>query len=130
MNAWLPLVMAGLVLGSTAFPGHAEAGDRRRDNGRRDARYERDGRYLRHRDVVVIREYYRPYHRPLPRGLQARYYRSGYLPRGWAKRMRPVPVYLERGFVSVPRGYRRGLIDGHAVVYDRRGFILDVAVLF
>ena len=44
--------------------------------------------------------------------------------------MRPVPVYVERELVVVPHGYHRGLIDGHAVVYNDRGFILDVAVLF
>ena len=39
-------------------------------------------------------------------------------------------VYVERELVVVPHGYRRGIIDGHAVVYNDRGFILDVAVLF
>jgi hypothetical protein len=41
-----------------------------------------------------------------------------------------MPVYVERELVRVPRGYRRGIIDGHAVIYNDRGFILDVAVLF
>jgi hypothetical protein len=44
--------------------------------------------------------------------------------------MRPVPVFIERDMMRVPRGYSRGIIDGRAVIYDRRGFILDVAVLF
>lgn len=44
--------------------------------------------------------------------------------------MRPVPVYIERQMIRVPAGYRRGVIDGRVVVYDRRGFILDVAMLF
>jgi hypothetical protein len=30
----------------------------------------------------------------------------------------------------LPRGYHRGIIDGHAVVYNQRGLIIDVAVLF
>jgi Ni/Co efflux regulator RcnB len=127
----LTVMIAGVLLGGTMFVQSAEAGDRRRGD-RRESRWDRDDhrRHFRGRDVVVIRDYYRPYYRPLPRGLQHRYYRSGYLPRGWAKRVRPIPVYVERDLVRVPRGYRRGIIDGHAVVYNDRGFILDVAVLF
>ena len=119
------------VFGGAVCVDHAEAGDKRRGNRRAEVRYEhRDDRYFRGRDVVVIRDYYRPYYRPLPPGLRHRYYRAGYLPPGWAKRMRPVPRYIERELVVVPRGYRRGIIDGHAVVYNDRGFIVDIAVLF
>lgn len=138
------MVLTGVVLGGAMFVEPAEAGDRdhgrkgwkrdrhdRDDDRHRDRRYVRhDGRYFGGRDVYVIREYYRPYYRPLPRGLHHHYYRRGYLPRGWARRMRPIPVYVERDLVVLPRGYRRGVIDGHAVVYDGRGFIIDVAVLF
>jgi hypothetical protein len=42
----------------------------------------------------------------------------------------PVPVYLEPEFVPVPYGYHRGFIDGHAVVYNSRGFILDISAVF
>jgi hypothetical protein len=135
------MVMTGVLLGGAVFVDHAEAGDRRkherdrRIEGRHDrhveVRYVRgDGRYFRERDVYVVREYYRPYYRPLPPGLRKRYYRTGHLPPGWAKRMRPVPVYIEREMVAVPRGYRRGIIDGHVVVYNPSGLIVDVAVLF
>ena len=86
------------------------------------------GGYFRPHDVVVIRDYYRPYYRPVP--YPYRYYRGGYLPPGWAKRVVPVPVYLEPQFVPVPYGYHRGFIDGHAVVYNSRGFILDIAAVF
>ena len=148
MKSLLSVIVAGALLGGTVLADHAEAGDKRRGHGRevqyerydsryyRDSRGYRDGqhdygdRYYRERDVVVIRGYYRPYYRPLPPGLRHRYYRTGYLPPGWAKRIRPVPVYVERELVVVPHGYHRGLIDGHAVVYNDRGFILDVAVLF
>lgn len=123
-------------------PARYDSRDDRRDQTRyRDPDDRRDGRYDHHndrarngyfrgRDVVVIREYYRPAYRPLPPGLARHYARSGFLPSGWARRMRPVPVYVERDMVRVPRGYRRGVIDGHVVVYNDRGFILDVAVLF
>lgn len=126
----IPLVLASAIL-STVFAESAEAGDRRSRRGREQVRQEyRNGGYFRDRDVVVIREYYRPGYRALPPGLQRRYARSGQLPPGWARRMRPVPVYIERDMMRVPRGYYRGVIDGRAVVYDRRGFILDLAVLF
>jgi hypothetical protein len=105
--------------------------DGRRDRDRRD--YVRDVRrdhYFGSRDVVVIRNYYRPYYRPLPRNTRYVYARSGYMPYGWAKRIQPIPVYVERTLPPVPYGYRRGLIDGYAVVYNPSGFILDVALLF
>jgi hypothetical protein len=117
-----------------------EAGDRDRDRDRRewkhrrgddrDRRGGRRDRYFVEREVRVIREYYRPHHRPLPRGLRHRYYRTGYLPRGWAKRIRPIPVYVERDLIVLPHGYHRGIIDGHAVIYNSRGMIIDIAVLF
>jgi hypothetical protein len=142
MKSVLPVMIAGMVVGGGVFVDSAEAGDRskrqvvRRAEVRRPAprvavRYDQRGdRYFRDRDVVVIREYYRPYYRPFPPGLRQRYYRTGALPPGWAARMRPMPGYIDRGLVVVPRGYRRGLIDGHAVVYNDRGFLLDVALLF
>ena len=148
MKSLLSVTVAGALLAGTVLTDHVEAGDKRRGHGREvqyeryDSRYYRDSRdyrddqhyyrdrYYRERDVVVIRDYYRPYDRPLPPGLHRHYYRAGYLPPGWAKRIRPVPVYVERELVVVPHGYHRGLIDGHAVVYNDRGFILDVAVLF
>ena len=137
MRSLATVMIASALLSAIVFVDRAEAGDKRRDHRHAVAAYDRypDGystrnRYFRDRDIVVVRDYYRPHYRPLPRGLQHRYYRTGYLPPGWAKRIRPVPVYLERDLVVVPRGYHRGLIDGHAVVYNDRGFVLDVAVLF
>jgi hypothetical protein len=100
--------------------------DGRRDHGR-DVRRDH---YFGSRDVVVIRNYYRPHYRPLPRNTRYVYARSGYLPPGWARRIQPMPIYVERGLPPIPYGYRRGLIDGYAVVYNPSGFILDVALLF
>lgn len=80
--------------------------------------------------MVIIRDYYRPYYRPLPRGVRHVYARRGHLPPGWAKRAHPVPIYVERRLPPIPRGYRRGIIDGHLVVHNAAGFILDVALLF
>lgn len=133
MKRLLTVMIAGVLLGGTVLAGSAEAGDRGRHSKHNrgvvvyESRYDD---YFRPHDVTVIREYYRPYYRPLPPGLARKYYRGGYLPPGWATRIRPVPVYLEPELVVVPSGYRRGIIDGRAVVYNNRGFILDVAVLF
>jgi hypothetical protein len=144
------VMLTGLLLGA-GFVDRADAGQRRearprraevrverrvvvRDDRRDDrydrGRYDRRDRYFRDRDVVVIRDYYRPYYRPVAPGLRRFYVRNGYLPNGWARRIRPVPVYIERDLYPVPRGYRRGLIDGHVVVHNERGLIFDVAMLF
>ena len=128
------VMVAGVLLGGTVFVDHEEAGDKRRDHRSVEVRYEpyREGHrgYFSDHDLVVIRDYYRPYYRPLPPGLHKRYYRTGSLPPGWAKRLYPVPAYVERQLIAVPRGYYRGIIDGQVIVYNDRGFILDVAALF
>ena len=144
MKALLTVLMAVVLLGGV-FADRAEAGDRGHGKrGHGNARYYRDGGnyrggtyyggayyrggYFRPHDVVVIRDYYRPYYRPVP--YPYRYSRGGYLPPGWRTRVVPVPVYLEPQFVPVPYGYNRGFIDGHAVVYNKSGFILDIAAVF
>jgi Ni/Co efflux regulator RcnB len=127
-------VMLALMVGGSVFASQAEAGDRRHHRSKHSRGvvvYEsRHGGYYRPRDVVVIRDYYRPYYRPVAVDVNRYYYRGGYLPPGWHRRIRPVPVYLEPQLVVVPRGYQRGIIDGRAVVYNDRGFLLDVAMLF
>ena len=59
-----------------------------------------------------------------------RYARTGQLPPGWQKKVEPFPASLERECAPLPAGYRRGVIDAHAVIYDSRGTIIDVVVLF
>jgi len=103
--------------------------DRRRPDYRQDKVYRAD-RHFRHRDVIVVREYYRPYYRPVGYDVRYVYVRHRTLPPGWQKKVRPVPVYVERDLEPIPYGYRRGIIDGHLVVHNDRGFIFDVAVLF
>jgi hypothetical protein len=132
VKALLTVMMAGLLVGGV-FADRAEAGDRGHGKrGHGNVRYYRgDGHYrdyARAHNVVVVRNYYRPYYRPM--AYPYRYYRGGYLPPGWARRVVPVPVYLEPQFVPVPYGYQRGFIDGHAVVYNKSGFILDIAAVF
>jgi hypothetical protein len=82
-------------------------------------------------DVQVLREYYAPRYRSLPPGLQKKYRRTGQLPPGWQKKFEPFPVALDRQLMVLPPDYRRGVIDGHAVICNpRTGTIVDLAVLF
>ena len=83
------------------------------------------------RDIGIIRQHYAPRYRNLPPGLQKKYARTGQLPPGWQKKMKPFPVVVERQLVGLPSEYRRGVFDGHAVIYNpRTQVIIDVAVLF
>ena len=82
------------------------------------------------RDVDVIRTHYARRYKKLPKGMKKKYARTGQLPPGWQKKMEPVPVEIERRCEPLPRGYHRGVIDAHAVIYNSRGMIIDVAVLF
>jgi hypothetical protein len=64
----------------------------------------------------VIREYYAPRYRSLPPGLQKKVARGRELPPGWP---------------PLPRDRGRGVIDGHAVIYNTRSHaVIDVALLF
>jgi len=131
------VALTGALLGG-ALVGNAHAGEKGRGHdhnnhhGHRHDRIERrvDYRYVGPRDVVVVRDYYRPYYRPLPRGVRHVYARDGYLPYGWERRIVAVPVYVERRMAPLPYGYSRGVIDGHLVVHNNRGLVVDVAVLF
>lgn len=82
-------------------------------------------------DVAIIREYYAPRYRNLPPGLQKKVARGGQLPPGWQKKFEPFPVVLERRLQPLPPDYRRGVFDGHAVIYNTRSNVMvDVSVLF
>lgn len=134
MKSLICVMLAGVLLGGATF-GAVEAEARGPKHKRRysydDRRYDRGrhGRYFSDREIYLVREYYRPRYRRAPRG-HGRYHRSGYLPPGWHRRIRPYPVYVDREVIVLPHGYRRGIIDGHAVIYNSSGLILDVAVLF
>ena len=82
-------------------------------------------------DVHVIREYYGPRYRALPPGLQKKYARTGQLPPGWQKKLQPFDPEVERHLVALPAGYRRGIVDGRAVIMDdRTHVVVDMAVVF
>jgi hypothetical protein len=82
-------------------------------------------------EVTILRNHYYPQYRNLPPGLQKKVARGKPLPPGWQKKLQPFPVGIERQLGPLPRGYRRGVVDGHAVIVDSRtDVIVDVAVLF
>ena len=82
-------------------------------------------------EVTILREHYAPRYRNLPPGLQKKVARGGQLPPGWQKKFEPFPVVVEHRLPPLSPEYRRGVIDGHAVIYNARtNVIIDVAVLF
>ena len=82
-------------------------------------------------DATRIRSHYGSRYRNLPPGLQKKLARGGTLPPGWQKKMEPFPAALERDLIVLPGGYRRGVMDGHAVIYDPiTHAILDIVSLF
>lgn len=124
------ICVAALML--LAMPMTASAHGRRDRDYRRPVAVERSVHVVfSNADVRVLRDYYAPRYRSLPPGLQKKYARTGQLPPGWAKRMQPIPVFIERQLVVLPPDYRRGVVDGNAVIYSpRRGVIIDATVLF
>ena len=101
-----------------------------RDDDERDAARHAANCYFRPGDVRTIREYYEPRYRSLPPGLAKKFYRTSRLPPGWAKKMEPLPVVVERQLVILPPAYRRGYIDGVIVVYSpRTQVMIDVVSL-
>jgi hypothetical protein len=70
------------------------------------------------REIEVIRAHYSTQERSLPPGLQKKVARGGQLPAGWQRKMEPFPASLDRVLTPLPGNYRRGVIDGHAVIYD------------
>jgi hypothetical protein len=133
VKRWLGMTMAGLLLGGTVL---AADGHDKKKHKDRDAKpavatnvvavHVAWGAH----DVDIIRTHYRPRYKKLPPGLRKKYARTGQLPPGWQKKMEPFPVVLERRCAPLPAGYRRGVIDAHAVIYNASGVVVDVAVLF
>jgi hypothetical protein len=88
-----------------------------------DAGDGQDSRYFRREDYSAVQRYYNG-PRDLPPGLRKKYYRTGKLPPGWEKKIRPFPPELVRLLPPAPPNCGRGYIDGVAIVYDRRTRII------
>ena len=141
MKPAFSLVMAVLLLGTPALRADALAGQEKQHKASKGA-HARDDKdrggavvaidvLFSTRDVQVIRAHYAPRRHELPRGLQKKISRGGQLPPGWQKKLEPFPPALERQLVALPSGYRRGVIDGHAVIYlPGTQVVVDLAVLF
>jgi hypothetical protein len=131
------VTLAGVLLGGTAA-----AAERSQGKSKKNATHERpsaakndavvDVRVVfGSADVTVIRQHYAPRYRDLPPGLQKKVARGGQLPPGWQKKFEPFPTAVEHRLPPLPPDYRRGVIDGHAVIFDTRSnVIVDIAVLF
>ena len=123
-------VIAAVLLVGVPFADAEEHGRRRYDQDRGGIRGDVHVVFSTG-DVRVLREYYVPRYRNLPPGLQKKFYRTGQLPRGWQKKLQPIPLVVERQLVVLPYDYRRGVIDGNAVIYaPRTGVIIDATVVF
>ena len=134
----LAAAIAALVLGSTSVIAEPKDASKKPKDGKHAAARHDDAEvtstavrvsWTRH-DVEVIRHHYVPKYCNLPPGLRKKYQRTGKLPPGWQKKMQPFPARLERDCTPLPAGYRRGVLDAHAVIYNTGGTIIDVAVLF
>ena len=128
------ILLVAMLLGGPPANKHWHDDD---DHGKKHEKHHRDdddladGCYFRHQDIVVISDYYAPRYKPLPPGLQKKLYRTGRLPPGWERKLEPFPVVIERQLVPLPPEYRRGIIDGYAVVYSpKTQVIVDVSMLF
>jgi len=84
---------------------------------------DQNSRYFRREDFGAVQRYYSG-PRDLPPGLRKKYYRTGKLPPGWQKKIRPFPPELVRVLPPPPPNCERGYIDGVAIVYDRRTRII------
>jgi hypothetical protein len=122
-------LVAGAIALSVATPAEAKSGHKRDKHDRvAEERVVHVG--FAPYDVRVIREYYAPRYRRLPPGLQKKYMRTGQLPPGWQRRFEPLPLVVERRLVVLPHGYRRGIIEGHAIIFNPgTHVIVDVATL-
>ena len=80
-------------------------------------------RYFRLEDHGAVHRYYSG-PRDLPPGLRKKYYRTGTLPPGWQKQVRPFPPELVRTLPPLPPQCEGGYVDGVAIVYDRKTRII------
>jgi hypothetical protein len=125
----LTALVGVLPLSIVSLPANAQDNGRGKGRNNRENRKDddrggdQDSRHFRREDYAVVQRYYSG-PRDLPPGLRKKYYRTGRLPRGWEKRIRPFPPELVRVLPPPPPNCERGYIDGVAVVYDRKTRII------
>jgi ABC-type Zn2+ transport system substrate-binding protein/surface adhesin len=141
MRLTIPLITLGLLASGTATAKHWHENEKhwkehakhedQDDRGFDHRNHQAKDCYFQPRDARIVSQYYGPRYRELPPGLQKKVYRNGHLPPGWEKRMQPLPVAVERQLVPLPGGYRRGYVDGYAVVYSpNTQIVIDVVAVF
>jgi len=81
------------------------------------------------REIEVIRTHYSQPSSSLPSGLQKKVNRGAQLPPGWQKKMQPLAPSVDRMLLPLPVGYQRGVVDGHAVIYNGTTIIDIFAIL-
>lgn len=87
--------------------------------------------YLPPHDLRLIDQYYGERSHLAPAGLSRKLERTGRLPPDWERRVEPLPIIVERQLAPLPRGARRGLLDGYAVIYRPDSeTIVDAVALF
>jgi hypothetical protein len=99
----------------------------RREGGNDHQGGRQNSRYFRNQDYAAVERYYNG-PRNLPPGLRKKYYRTGTLPPGWQKKLRPFPPELIRVLPPPPPYCQFGYVDGVAVVYDRRTRVIVDAI--
>jgi hypothetical protein len=105
--------------------GKGEGKNNKENQQGNDQHGDHDSRYFRREDYGAVERFYNG-PRDLPPGLRKKYYRTGKLPPGWQKKIRPFPPELVRVLPPPRPNCERGYIDGVAVVYDpRTRIILD-----
>ena len=94
-------------------------------------------------DREIIREYVAKYPQgglppglakrggDLPPGLEKHLRKNGQLPPGLQKKVTALPLDLEGRLHPLEPGLRRGFLEGHAVIYNRKtAVVLDIFDLF
>jgi hypothetical protein len=124
-NLFSLLGLSPLVTAALFAKDHDDDRGKHRRNGHHDEDHEgdRDSRHFRREDYGAVQRYYGG-PRDLPPGLRKKYYRTGKLPPGWERKMRPFPPELVRVLPPPPPNCQFGYIDGVAVVYDRKTRII------
>ena len=127
-NLLIPsVIVVSLAVAPAAIADRGGRGHEKHNKEKND-KHGHEAYYFRPSDRQVILTHYQP--GTLPPGLAKKLARTGKLPRGWEKRFHPMPVIVERQLPPLEPYYRRGIIDGCAVVYDQRTrVILDVLQL-